>query len=325
MYEKVLYLLIFSLVIFYLKRRYMVCYNSHNNVFAQKSITISKYPKHFSWQEIEPFVYKNITGIDIAPGIYSSPPIDQHRTSWCGCCYMVSVLQMIQDRCHVIIGKTFNNQIMNPWIRLDVQQFLNDYQSYKGPYTSKWNACRGGLPLSVMNAIQDGGCPLIFEHLKWVGFPQKDYIKKETNMKIKILESSRIIPTKSIRKVLVKEGPVVLSINAGILKNLDENGVVKDYKTSAVSNHAVSVVGWTQRSGHDCWILRNSWGKERVPKSLPDDLNCVTTESNICTVEWESWKGDPLNPGYVLLPMSYPPLNDDTDSPWFHAKIELGN
>jgi hypothetical protein len=281
-------------------------------------------PRDFSWQEVDHHAYASVTGTSLVSGNYASPPIDQHRASWCGCCYLVATLQSIQDRIHVLIGKQISqNNIMYPWVRLDAQQTLSDYQRYKGPHTPQWNACQGGVPLSVMNAIKNGKCQLVFEHMTWTGFPGDAGTTVESDLKVKVADATRIVPTNRVKERILDAGSVVLGINAMLLKHVDEHGIVKDYHDSLISNHAVSVTGWTVRNGIECWIVRNSWGKERVPASMPDDLSCVTTDGNRCQVSWEAWKGDPINPGFVLVPTSHPPLNDDANSPWFEAVVEF--
>tara|TARA_B100001989_G_C24551137_1_gene474897 strand:- start:4119 stop:4985 length:867 start_codon:yes stop_codon:yes gene_type:complete len=276
--------------------------------------------QNFTWQKVDSNEYRKISGIEISSGCYTSLPINQHKSSWCGCCYMVSVLQMIQDRIHVKLGKK-NKTRMFPWLVFDLQSMLDHYQLYKAPYSRGWNACKGGIPLNLLNAIETQKCPLIFsKNEEWFGHPREIDHVKETNIKITVKNSKRIVPTRNVEERILNHGPVVLSISGALLKNIDKNGFVDGTKVMK-ANHAVSVVGWIYKHGKKYWIARNSWGEKEVPVSFPDDMSCVTTTGNNCKVKTEKWVGDPQNPGFVYIPSDYILLNDDENSPWFEAEV----
>jgi hypothetical protein len=294
----------------------------HNSKYV-KSMNVHFIEQHsFTWQKVDSSEYKKISGTEISSGCYTSLPINQHKSSWCGCCYMVSVLQMIQDRIHVKLGKK-NKTRMFPWIIFDLQSMLDHYQLYKAPYSRGWNACKGGIPLNLLNAIETQKCPLVFsKNEEWFGHPREINYVKETNIKITVNNSKRIIPTSSVDERILNHGPVVLSISGELLKNIDENGFVNGTKVMK-ANHAVSVVGWLYKHGKKYWIARNSWGEKEVPVSFPDDMSCVTTTGNNCKVKTEKWTGDPHNPGFVYIPSDYILLNDDENSPWFEAEVSV--
>lgn len=276
----------------------------------------------FSWQKVDAHVYNTMTGTLIAPGNYASLPFNQHQNGWCGACYLVSVVQMIQDRVHVALGKRDQSVQVYPWVKIDIQKVLNGYQRYKAPHTRSWNACQGGIPLSVMNAIAEDKIPLQFENSAWLGYPNESS-SGPSDLKIRVKDTTRILPTSDVESRILRNGPVVLNINAQLLKTADEYGIVRNVDEAKVSNHAVTVIGWETRNEIECWILRNSWGDTDVPKSLPSDIDCVKNGENTCRVELEKWNNDPHNPGYILLPKTYAPLHDDNNSPWFEASVEL--
>jgi hypothetical protein len=130
-----------------------------------------------------------------------------------------------------------------------------------------------------------------------------------------VCEYGRIAPSE-VRRALVRDGPVVLEIDGEVLMTLDARGACVDLAPRP-ANHAVTVVGW--RDEH--WVVRNSWGGERVPERLPPDLSCVGRGWNACVVEWRAWRGDPLDPGFALLPMRYAPLHETDPSPWIAARV----
>tara|TARA_B100000214_G_scaffold374140_1_gene356111 strand:+ start:1393 stop:2259 length:867 start_codon:yes stop_codon:yes gene_type:complete len=278
----------------------------------------------FTWQKIENYKYKLYTGVNISSGCYTSFPINQHKSSWCGCCYMVSTLQMIQDRVHVQLGKRNSDIRIFPWVIFDLQSMLDHYQAYKAPFTRGWNACKGGLPLHLLNAIETNKCPLIFQKKssEWLGHPQDIQTILKSDIKVKIKNSKRIIDVNDVEQKIIENGPVVLSISGPLLKNVDKYGfVIADNVLKA--DHAVSVVGWIYHNGKKYWVARNSWGEKEVPSSLPEDMSCVSLTGNTCKIKMEPWVGDPKNPGYVYIPSDYSLLNDIHDSPWFETEVEI--
>jgi hypothetical protein len=314
-------LIILLLIRLFKNNTFYTVYCSSFNVNAMKSVEIKE---EFTWEQVDTVKYKTLSNTEIAPGCYTSYPINQHRSSWCGCCYMVCTLQMIQDRAHVQIGKYNTKKRMYPWIIFDLQSMLDHYQAYKAPFSQGWNACRGGLPLRLLNSIEEQSCPLVFGSINadWLGHPQILNEKQQTDMNIKVKNSKRILPTTDVKNRILKNGPVILSISGKLLKNVDENGFVK-YTDTLRADHAVSVVGWKNKNNENYWIARNSWGQKEVPVSIPKDMKCVSTSGNRCNIKLEPWKGDPENPGFVYIPFSYPLLNDEDDSPWFEADVIL--
>ena len=124
----------------------------------------------------------------------------------------------------------------------------------------------------------------------------------------------------AIQQELLRHGPIVLEIDGALLKSVDGHGVVRD-QTVQEPNHAVSVVGWAPcpTDGVGCWVLRNSWGGERVPKDAPVSESCVGVGYNVCSVEYEAWTGMPTDPGFALLPFHHPSIM--VDEPWIACTV----
>jgi len=322
--DETIFLVLLLVIIVYQKRRIKV--RKYNTIKYISSMKVYDIQYDFSWQRVNPEIYEKLTNTEIAAGNYASVPINQHKTKWCGCCYMVATLQMIQDRLHVSLGKKNTNTRMSPWVVIDLQSMLNHYQKHKGPYTRGWNSCKGGIPLSLLNAIENKNVPLMFDlrKTKWMGHPEIIASTDISNTKISIENSRRITPTSLVEEEILKNGPVLLSISGALLKKNDEHGFITSNEILKI-NHAVTVIGWVHKNNKKYWIIRNSWGKEHVPKNVPQDMSCVTTYSNKCIIEKEKWSGDPNNPGHVYLDASYAPLNDDENSPWFVTYISEKN
>ena len=248
-------------------------------------------------------------------GKYAGDIFNQHEISWCGCCYLVAAVQCVEDRAQVAYGRP------TPRIVIDMQAMLDHFQEHD-EYPG-WNACHGGFPLHVLSCMAGKQCPILLQksvRTGWVGHPQRTTHCRVTLSSPLELTCVTRLPPSSVHADIRENGSIVLEISAETLKACDHRGVATDM-TPRESNHAVCVVGWKTIDGVSCWIVRNSWGRTRVPQAVPSDLTCVSREGNECDVCWEHWTGDPQNPGFVYLPTSYLPLHSIRPSPWISVKV----
>ena len=284
-------------------------------------------PSEWNWQNVGTegaLVWQRYFGRAIAPGTYTSPIFDQHMSKWCGCCYLVSVVQMIQDRMHVALGIAQPSLSMFPCFQFNMQMALDTYNAYEARHRSDWNACSGGMPLRVIEAIRANQCilRLMADLTVWMGHPceiDEQLNGDDDNIQLELgdaLQNS----VEYIRYRIFKYGPVVLGIDSLCLRDpeLGRRYGVVDIRQSSLRDHAVSVVGWTQKNGKSCWIVRNSWGTERVPSERPSNVACVGANFNHCTVSTTQWTGDPNNLGYAYVPTDYSGLRG-VPSPWFDS------
>lgn len=169
--------------------------------------------------------------------------IDQHERGRCAACYLVVVLQIIEDR--VFEGRE----------RIDLDRALREFESFnKSREQSGWDACGGGFPEDVVECFANRHCKL-----EWVA-PLKFVILQPEDVQTELRE----------------RGTVGLYVDARLVRLTNGLGVVTD--ACAVEsgfweeNHCVACVGWND----DGWVCRNSWGSSvpvgstRVPwNSLP--------------------------------------------------------
>ena len=288
--------------------------------------SITAMPFEFNWQNIDETsaqAWSSHFGRPIAIGAYASPVFDQHVSNWCGCCYLIAVLQHLQDRMHVTLGIADPLAVMFPCFQFNVQLAIDTYNRYEQLNNSNWNACVGGLPIRVLKAIRNDTCVLrlMSDATLWLGHPctmDNAYDDSERNISLEpleVLENS----VDTIKKRIFKYGPVVLGLNSRCLRDskLGERGGLIDPNIVATRDHAVSVVGWKQVQHKMCWIVRNSWGDQTVPSERPDP-SCVGSDYNKCEVQTLSWTGDLLNLGYAYVPFDYSGLRRQP-SPWFDA------
>ena len=236
-------------------------------------------------------------------------PVDQHSMSWCGFCYVVAVIQCIEDRGNILRRPSRRTQID---VQSIVDQFSNVYNR---------NACHGGKPTDLLDCLAQKRCILHrASSTRWMGHPRRlPYHSSPlpSNVPYAVTGYERPSTVQEVKRHIRREGPVVLMIHAANLKTVDARGVATDLTPRPI-NHSVSVIGWTH---DDCWIVRNSWGRTKVPKSVPVDMSCVSFQSNDCEVEWEPWVGDPRNPGFLYLPMRLASLHPPNPSPWIVPTI----
>lgn len=252
------------------------------------------------------FSWRGVRGHpDVPNGSYAGTMFDQHSVGWCGCCYIVAVVQTVEDRGHIVSGERHN---------VDMQTVVDHFNTSAASEDTPWNACHGGYPTQVVECLVRGVCPLVTTQRKpWKGHPSRTHETPLSTAPFRVTDVQRI-PTHGVMEEIYRRGPVVLEVDGQTLKSVDGEGIVTS-RSPNIPNHAVSVIGWknTARAG-PCWIVRNSWGQHRVPKAIPDDVLCVNEEGNRCEIEWEYWVGDPNAPGFCYLPMSLPIFQQS--DPW---------
>lgn len=252
----------------------------------------------FDWRRVTP---EQTAAASAPPGVYAAPSLDQHADAWCGLCYIVCVVQMIEDRWRVAAARAGASAE-----RLDVQSVADFFQSRAdGP--GGWNVCHGGQPDEVAERLADGTCPLVVGHRGWSGFARPGPARRYRGARHAPLRLSRprSVHSTDIARELLDGGPLVLCVASSVLRETDADGVARRalHTPALPANHAVSVVGWrTTDDGIHCWIVRNSWPHDRAPTALPPDLGCVGIGTNRCVATFASWSS--LD-GFVLLPFAY--------------------
>ena len=297
--------------------------------YADKhNISTSLIPKSWNWDSIslnDAHIWSTFFGKNIAHGCYASFIFDQHMSRWCGCCYLVSVLQMIQDKMNIVLGLNNWKQEAKPFVRFDFQIALNAYNSYqqKNSKNQDWNACLGGNPVNVIKAIETDNIPLCVVDNKgfaWYGYPV-DYNYTKGDVKLKKNKNPVLNnDVQTVQYEIFKYGPVVLSINSNCITDpsLNKRHGMIDTNIIGTRNHAITVIGWCNKFGKMCWIGRNTWGKNnKAPNSIVDK-SCVKKSKNTCDtsnhVEW--FKG-----GFIYIPFNYNIIMAEP-SPWFVADPE---
>ena len=255
----------------------------------------------FSWRD-------TLASHPLPQGQYAGDVVDQHEIGWCGWCYLVAAVQMVEDRLRISHSAATGR---SPHGRISTRALIDTFR--EKDQDSSWSICQGGSSIHVLECMQDGNCTP-----RWIlrnGEDGEDVM----DVAVSVSGSGRLMEA-HVRSELYKYGPVILEVNATTLKSASrEDGKVTDL-TYREPNHAVCVVGWEG----DSWIVRNSWGTHGlVPKSIPSDYRGCSSPvrgENTCIATMETWHSMPSDSGFVLLPMSFAPLHD-MDSPWIHAHV----
>ena len=294
--------------------------------------------------------------LGIAPGTYGTRPVDQHRSNWCGACYLYAVVFMITDRWNIEIGRelTKTGERAQPFVELDAQAMLNDYDNLRSKTTDDetWNACKGGSPMHVLMLLQRGDMGIVQAHPRgyaWTGFPckrgapstSKDlpsrvpvvFVNDGTSINTDValrsgmrVQDSYVVPnnTEAVKRELMSRGSLVLGIDAECLIACDKFGFAST-RPSGKRNHAVSVVGWVRARRGTWWVVRNSWG-DHVPENMPSDTSCVSPGNNECDIARRPWNSIPQLPGFAYVSARYIErtcidAKNNKASPWYACTL----
>ena len=267
-------------------------------------------PSRFDWREVRGSDNALSRGQKcLFEGSFVSRVLNQHQTKWCGCCYLLSVIQCLQDRLNVHDHCTSTKTRTE----FELQVIMDEYDRITSSGMS-WNACLGGQPSDVIGCLERRELPLVpgDSMRDWSGYPRevvgpKDDYENDCRHAIRVesIDTSSFSYPDDIQGEIWQHGPVVLNINATNLLQLNADGIVENEIDIRRANHAVCVVGWTVKRAQSMWIVRNSWGRHQVPTHIPEDKTCVRRGRNECDVEYTEWVGDVAHRGYCYLPMSF--------------------
>lgn len=231
--------------------------------------------------------------------------VNQHGNGWCGSCYLISAVQVLEDRIAIQAAK-----LHRPRISLDLQDALSMYRPSQMHKT--WNACMGGLPVQVWRAIQNG--ELTCRETRGDrraekvtrGFPTV-IVPSPTTLPSFVIERIYHVAGVDVERELSR-GPVTFQINSDLVKSTDKKGRVAQ-QCIGVRNHVVAIVDCTATD----YICRNSWGtKRKAPLSTPSNMvsfygdSCIQVGSNTCDTKFIKWNDMPSKPGHFMIPKHHP-------------------
>ena len=259
----------------------------------------------FSWRSVAEARGDDDVRPPLPKGRYACDPIDQHSKEWCGACYAVATLQMLQDR--IRIQRSAHRDAPAPIEALSVQDLVDDLQRLGTV------ACAGGYAEQVVHLLHMGVCRLRREGADgWTGQPRIGRRQHRGHPLDVCVSPMSVLPPSvdAVKRAIAEFGPVLLDVAYATVLSCDPTGTVSDL-TPREADHTVCVVGWGVRNGAACWLARNSWGTHgRGPRSSDGRRDTP-------------WLGDPDDPGFFWIPMAYAPLtaSGEHGSPWMHAHV----
>lgn len=127
------------------------------------------------------------------------------------------------------------------------------------------NGCGGGLMDAALNYVRDHG---IMSSLDYPYEAREGRCRARSDRVITRVRGSMILPRGNeamLRLALALRGPLPVAIDAGARSFHSYKAGVYDDRACKSNlrslNHAVLLVGYGSESGHDYWLLKNSWGR----------------------------------------------------------------
>lgn len=311
-----------------------------------RAVDSPRIPDSFSWlyvSETDALSWQKTFYRQLPVGAYSSAPINQHLNGWCGACWLVAPLQVVQDSLNIREAPAHPNERDHRLFRFNLQAAAEAITGIHAPNVAKeetvgisisgpnrlWTACMGGDPMVALNAMQQGKLSLrmLFgedqQSLMAVAF--KEHTANGQNSYVRRVTALDTVNVERLKHA-VWQSPVVLGIRAEPLWKVDLRGIVKE-PSSGPRDHVASVIGWKTIDGAEYWIVRNSWGntaKSNVYKK-PDDVRECVKPGQICKTQHDEWSNGADMPGHILVPTS-PELNIagiyDEPTNWYQVHVQ---
>jgi cathepsin X len=228
------------------------------------NIDISKYPKSWSWNNV------NNTN-------YLTKNLNQHIPQYCGSCWAHGALSSFADRIKIA------RKASGPDINLAVQFLLNCGNAGTcngGDHSAAYDFIYryGGIPFDTCLAYEACSSDSSEEACK-----SRDYTCKPSNIcrtcstftsmggtckeidyypNATISEHGLVFGHTHVMKEIYERGPIACGINADAI--LDYKGGILDLPNESKEvDHIISIVGWgyDDSSGKQYWVVRNSWGE----------------------------------------------------------------
>lgn len=279
------------------------------------------HPSEWSWLYVQDgSTWEAVHGSSLPPGVYASPAINQHSNGWCGICFLAAVVGAVADQLCIRDAPAEPDLLDHRAYKFDLQLAADNFTKLFSPKVkeresvgialtsrqrSSWNACQGGNPEDVLEALTDGSLKLTLERPHTLFLSTADGSRAREAPKGYSIRGWRILDlTLTELKRAVWRSPVVLTIASEPLWSI-KNGEPTDCTTSKERNHVVVVVGWTTEH----WIIRNSWG---VPGDLvftpPHDIRRCTAAAATrpeCRSSAVQWHNDFEEGGFLKIPIHF--------------------
>lgn len=273
----------------------------------------------FSWAHITPQDtrwFETQQHRQVPPGVYASAPINQHLHAWCGVCWLVACVQVVQDKLNIREAPLEQRVRDHRAFVFDLQAAADDAAEIfsaevQGRERSvgilvarprQWTACMGGEPMMALEALRTGVLRLAAQrqgHEAWQS--RSDAARAGRVEGDTVVRGVRTIePTVDAIKAELLSGPIVVCTRSEPLWRLDASG--RTPSGSGERDHVMALIGWDVIDGEACWIARNSWGGTRrsTVHVKPHDVRGCARGG--CATESTEWVNPGALPGFVFVP-----------------------
>lgn len=234
-------------------------------------------PAHFDWRET----------------VTLSPPTNQFLPSTCGSCWAHAAVGALTDR--VIISRK-SSKDFTPVIPLSPQVLLDCKDERLG-------SCHGGSALGAYSFIKDNGITDLtcspymgVDDNYWGEVPCGQMMCRTCDRfgscgfvnttKQQIAEYGSVMGESAMKAEIYTRGPIACSVYAhGASFEHYSGGVIQDSVKYNETTHVVTITGWGQSGGLDCWYGRNSFGStwgEGGWFKLQRGVNALDIEKHTC-------------------------------------------
>lgn len=281
----------------------------------------------FSWTDVttrDSEWFSKTLGRQVPPGVYASEPFNQHLHAWCGACWLVACIQVVQDKYNIREAPAEPRLTDHRAFVFDMQAaaddaarlFAAEVQSREssvgvlvGRRPRSWTACMGGDPKMALSALQSGALALGAARRGADVWRSRSDASRAGRVKgDAVVRGVRTIaPNPRALKQELLDGPVVVCTRSEPLWSLDPLGRVPAHARpidgSGERDHVMAIVGWGSVGGEECWVVRNSWGSSSRSRvhSRPDDVRGCA--GGLCATDAGVWSSPGMNPGFVHVPI----------------------
>ena len=280
---------------------------------------VTTHSEQFTWSDIsdrDSEWFSSVLDRHVPPGAYASEPMNQHGHAWCGACWLVACVQVVQDKLNIREAPAESHMRDHRAFAFDMQAAADDAALLFAADVLKrdhsvgllvstprqWTACMGGEPSMALEAMRVGTLRLGANRSGASTWQSRSDPSRAGRVPGDIVVRSvrSIDPNPQAFKNELLNGPLVVCTRSAPLWSLDSLG-----RTSAGSgerDHVMAIIGWTTVGGKECWITRNSWGADArsAVHSKPEDVRgCAGGK---CAAERAEWNSPGDRPGFVYIP-----------------------
>lgn len=290
-------------------------------------------PRNFSWTSVsasDARAWEREHARQLPAGTFASSPVNQHALEWCGACWLVAALQVVQDMLNIRESPANPHDRDHRAFVFDLQRAAEDVTRIHAPQVlhservgvlvggerpRAWTACMGGDPKVALEAMLRGTLRV---HLLSHGRPSLTGVAPGSGARDEVAagEAPSVRAATLVRDIeqlpldvaalkrRVWRGPVVVAVSSASLWDLDAQGRVRREAPRGERDHVMACVGWRRVGGVECFVMRNSWGDATTNfiHTKPVDVRACTGGGQCAKTPRVAWSSGGGEGGFVFVP-----------------------